>query len=95
VVRWVFTQRLAGHSMAQIARALNDAGVSRPSAAAPARNPHRAGTAWAVPTVALILSNPRCTGRQVWNRQRSTARCSAGTFPTAGLSPPAPRTRRW
>jgi site-specific DNA recombinase len=108
VVRWMFTQRLAGHSMARIARALNDAGVPCPSAADPGRNPHRAGTAWTVPTVSSILSNPRYTGRQVWNRQRTdlhsptprtsawaTARCSAGTFPTAGLSPPAPRTRRW
>ena len=71
VVRWMFTQRLAGHSMARIARALNDAGVPCPSAADPARNPHRAGTAWTVPTVASILSNPRYTGRQVWNRQRT------------------------
>ena len=42
---WMFTQRLAGHSMAWIARALNDAGVPCPSAADPGRNPHRAGTA--------------------------------------------------
>jgi len=41
----MFTQRLAGHSMAWIARALNDAGVPCPSAADPGRNPHRAGTA--------------------------------------------------
>jgi len=71
VVRWMFTQRLAGHSMARIARALNDAGVPCPSAADPGRNPHRAGTAWMVPTVSSILPNPRYTGRQVWNRQRT------------------------
>jgi site-specific DNA recombinase len=71
VVRWIFTQRLAGHSMARIARALNDASIPCPSAADPARNPHRAGTAWTVPTLASILSNPRYTGRQVWNRQRT------------------------
>jgi site-specific DNA recombinase len=70
VVRWMFAQRLAGHSKARIARALNDAGIPCPSAADPARNPHRTGTGWTVRTVASILSNPRYTGRQVWNRQR-------------------------
>ena len=69
VVRWMFAQRLAGHSVARIARALNDAGMPCPSAADPARNPHRAGTGWTVRTVGSILANPRYTGRQVWNRQ--------------------------
>ena len=71
VVRWIFAQRLAGHSVARIARALNEAGVPCPSAADPGRNPHRAGTGWALGTVTTILSNPRYTGRQVWNRQRT------------------------
>ena len=71
VVRWMFAQRLAGHSVARIARALNEAGVPSPSAADPERNPHRAGTGWTLGTVATILSNPRYTGRQVWNRQRT------------------------
>ncbi|MEV0055940.1 recombinase family protein [Saccharopolyspora shandongensis] len=44
-----------------------------PSGADPARNPRRSGRAWITPTVAGILDNPRCTGRQVWNRH-STAR---------------------
>src|SRR5690242_6210504 len=35
VVRWIFAQRLAGHSMARIARALNEAGNPCPSAADP------------------------------------------------------------
>jgi hypothetical protein len=35
VVRWIFAQRLAGHSVARIARALNDADVPCPSAADP------------------------------------------------------------
>ena len=39
VVRWMFAQRLAGHSAARITRALNDAGIPCPSAADPARNP--------------------------------------------------------
>ena len=71
VVRWIFAQRLAGHSVARIARALNEAGVPCPSAADPGRNPHRTGNAWALGTVATILGNPRYTGRQVWNRQRT------------------------
>ena len=71
VVAWMFAQRLAGHSVARIARALNDAGIPCPSAADPGRNPHRTGSAWTLGTVATILANPRYTGRQVWNRQRT------------------------
>jgi site-specific DNA recombinase len=71
VVRWMFAQQLAGHSAARITRALNDAGVPCPSAADPARNPHRSGAGWTLRTVAAILANPRYTGRQVWNRQRT------------------------
>jgi site-specific DNA recombinase len=33
--------------------------------------PHRTGSAWTLGTVATVLSNPRYTGRQVWNRQRT------------------------
>jgi hypothetical protein len=69
IVAWMFAQRLAGHSVARIARALNDAEVPCPSAADPARNLHRAGQGWTLTTVGAILSNPRYTGRQVWNRQ--------------------------
>ena len=71
VVRWMFAQRLAGHSVARITRALNDAGIPCPSAADPGRNPHRTGAAWAPGTVTSILGNPRYTGRQVRNRQRT------------------------
>jgi site-specific DNA recombinase len=59
--------------VARIARALNEAGVPCPSAADPGRNPHRSGAAWTLRTVATILGNPRYTGRQVWNRQRTDA----------------------
>ena len=41
VVRWMFAQRLAGHSVARIARALNDAGIPCPSAADPAQSAPR------------------------------------------------------
>ena len=67
----MFAQRLAGHSAARITRALNDGGIPCPSAADPARNPHRTGARWTLRTVAAILANPRYTGRQVWNRQRT------------------------
>ncbi|MCW3817758.1 recombinase family protein [Micromonospora sp. DR5-3] len=70
-VRWIFEQRLAGYSVASIARALNDTGIPCPSGADPARNPHRSGQRWMLTTVAAILANPRYTGRQVWNRQRN------------------------
>ena len=71
VVRWIFAQRLAGHSVARIARALNEAGIPCPSAADPGRNPHRDGAGWTPGTVTTILQNPRYTGHQVWNRQRT------------------------
>jgi site-specific DNA recombinase len=71
VVKWMFAQRLAGHSVARITRALNDTATLCPSASDPKRNPHRSGTTWTLTTVAAILANPRYTGRQVWNRQRT------------------------
>ena len=67
----MFAQRLAGHSVARITRALNDAHVPCPSAADPDRNPHRPGDRWHLGAVRAILSNPRYTGHQVWNRQRT------------------------
>jgi site-specific DNA recombinase len=70
-VRWIFAQRLAGHSVARIARALNEAGVPCPSAADPGRNRHRSGAGWTLGAVTTILENARYTGRQVWNRQRT------------------------
>jgi site-specific DNA recombinase len=68
-VRWIFAQRLAGMSVAGIARRLNERGVPCPSQADRQRNPHRHRGMWTVHTVASILANPRYTGRQVWNRQ--------------------------
>ncbi|GAA3892931.1 recombinase family protein [Saccharothrix violaceirubra] len=67
-VTWIFEQRVAGRSLAGIARALNERGVPSPSQVDRDRNRHRVGSVWAVPTVAAILGNPRYTGRQVWNR---------------------------
>jgi len=104
----MFAQRRAGHSLARITRALNDAGIPCPSAADPERNPHRSGRAWTLFTVRAILANPRYTGRQVWNRQPTShelidpANTGLGhrqvqRWPSrkAGSSPTAPRTRHW
>jgi hypothetical protein len=62
-----------------------------PSGYDPYRNRHRSGEAWTLRTVAEILANPRYTGRQVWNRQRTDHQPI-----TPGL-PPQRRnsTRRW
>lgn len=70
-VKWIFERRLAGHSVASIARELNTRGIPCPSGMDPERNRHRSGAAWTLGTVAAILANPRYTGRQVWNRQRT------------------------
>jgi Recombinase/Recombinase zinc beta ribbon domain/WD domain, G-beta repeat len=77
-VQWMFAQRLAGRSIAGIARELTERGVPCPSEVDPQRNRHRDGGAWTLRTVAVILSNPRYTGRQVWGRQQQAARRSAG-----------------
>lgn len=83
-VRWIFAQRLAGHSASRIAHDLNSRGVPRPSSADPARNRHRRGAEWTLRTVATILANPRYTGRQVWNRQRTDHDSAAGGRKRAG-----------
>jgi site-specific DNA recombinase len=64
-VAWIFGQRLAGKSVAAIARTLNDQGVPCPSIMDRVRNRNRAGDGWSLRTVAAILANPRYTGRQV------------------------------
>jgi DNA invertase Pin-like site-specific DNA recombinase len=68
-VTWIFGERARGRTVASVVRELNDRGVPCPSSADPGRNVHRTGERWIVRTVAMILENPRYTGRQVWNRQ--------------------------
>lgn len=70
-VRWMFAQRLAGRSVASIARELTERGVPCPSEVDPERNRHRSGGEWRLRSVAVILANPRYTGRQVWDRQHA------------------------
>jgi site-specific DNA recombinase len=74
VVRWMFAQRLAGHSAARITRALNDAGIPCPSAADPERNPQRSGAGWTLRTVAAILAPTRGI---------RAGRCGTGSAPTS------------
>ncbi|MEV6823341.1 recombinase family protein [Amycolatopsis sp. NPDC051102] len=78
-VAWMFRQRLAGHSIASIARHLNERRVPCPSSADPDRNRHRTGGAWTLRTVAVILANPRYTGRQAWNRRATDTSGPAST----------------
>ena len=70
-MRWMFAARLAGRSVAAIARELNERGVPCPSTADPGRNRHRSCRGWNLRSVAVILSNPRYTGREVWSRHQS------------------------
>jgi site-specific DNA recombinase len=75
----MFEQRLAGRGVASIARELTELGVPCPSAVDPERNRHRDGDTWTLRTVAVILANPRYTGRQVWNRQGSGSQHPMGS----------------
>jgi len=70
VVARIFTEYLAGRGMFSIAEGLTRDGIASPSAHDPERNRHRSGAAWSKSAVRVILSNPRYTGRQVWNKQR-------------------------
>jgi DNA invertase Pin-like site-specific DNA recombinase len=77
-VEWIFTERVRGRSVASLVRELNKRGVPCPSSADRERNGHRSGERWIVRTVAMILENPRYTGRQVWNRQSTNGHGSGG-----------------
>ncbi|GAB2775410.1 recombinase family protein [Streptomyces daliensis] len=69
VVQRIFREYLAGFGIFAIAQRLTADGVLCPSAADRSRNPHRSGAAWSKSAVRAILTNPRYTGHQVWNRQ--------------------------
>lgn len=77
-VEWMFTERVRGRSVASLVRELNDRGVPCPSSVDPERNGHRGGGRWIVRTVAMMLENPRYTGRQVWNRQTTRGHGAGG-----------------
>ena len=71
IVRRIFAEYIAGRGMTTIARGLTRDGIACPSAYDRARNPHRNTEVWETTAVRAILLNPRYTGRQVWNRQRT------------------------
>ncbi|MFI7453680.1 recombinase family protein [Nonomuraea sp. NPDC049714] len=70
VVRWIFSEFLKGRGYLDIAEDLTLQGILSPSASDPGRNKHRDQLAWSKYAVRVILTNPRYTGHQVWNRQR-------------------------
>jgi site-specific DNA recombinase len=70
VVVRIFAEFLAGLGIYAIAERLTAEDIPSPSAYDPGRNRHRCGIAWNKYAVRAILTNPRYTGRQVWNRQR-------------------------
>jgi site-specific DNA recombinase len=70
VVQRIFDEYLGGIGIFSIAQRLTSEGVPSPAANDPARNRHRTGIAWSKSAVRVILTNPRYTGRQVWNKQR-------------------------
>ncbi len=71
VVRTIFASFASGKGIFAIAEDLTRAGIPSPSAHDPARNRHRCGIAWSKSAVRAVLTNPRYTGYQVWNRQRT------------------------
>lgn len=70
VVTRIFAEFLGGRGIFAIAERLTREGIPCPSAHDRQRNPHRSGIAWSKSAVRVILTNPRYTGRQVWNKQR-------------------------
>ncbi len=70
IVARIFAEYLSGRGLFAIAEGLTRDRVPSPSAHDPARNRHREGRAWSKWAIRAILTNPRYTGHQVWNRQR-------------------------
>ncbi|MEV0038108.1 recombinase family protein [Streptomyces sp. NPDC050804] len=70
VVVRIFTEYLLGKGLYAIAEGLTRDSIPCPSAHDRARNPHRDGHAWSKSAVRTILTNPRYTGHEVWNKQR-------------------------
>ncbi len=70
VVVRIFAEFIAGKGIYAIAEGLTRDGILSPSAYDPGRNRHRDTRAWSKSAVRVILTNPRYTGRQVWNKQR-------------------------
>ena len=71
IVQRIYRDFVAGYGLFAIAEALTADAIPCPSANDPARNSHRSGIAWSKSAIRVILTNPRYTGRQVWNKQRN------------------------
>jgi site-specific DNA recombinase len=66
----IFALFLPGYGYLGIAELLTGEAIPSPSGYDPDRNPHRDGRAWSKSAVRAILTNPRYTAYQVWNKQR-------------------------
>lgn len=71
VVKRIFREYIAGYGIFAIAERLTADDILSPSANDPGRNRHRDTVAWSKYAVRAILLNPRYTGHQVWNKQRT------------------------
>lgn len=70
IVARIFAEFITGTGLYAIAQGLTRDGIPCPSAHDRDRNRHRSGVAWSKSAIRAILTNPRYTGHQVWNRQR-------------------------
>jgi DNA invertase Pin-like site-specific DNA recombinase len=70
VVQRIYREYLTGTGIYAIAERLTRDGILSPSATDPARNSHRHVPARGKSANRVILTNPRYSGRQVWNKQR-------------------------
>ncbi|CAM01607.1 recombinase [Saccharopolyspora erythraea NRRL 2338] len=71
VVQRIFREYLSGAGLYAIAEGLTRDNIACPSAHDRKRNSHRSGVAWSKGAIRTILTNPRYTGRQVWNKQQA------------------------
>ncbi|GAA2439082.1 recombinase family protein [Streptomyces mauvecolor] len=69
VIQRIYAEYLLGKGYLAIAIGLTIDDIPCPSAHDRPRNSHRHGTAWSKGAVATILTNPRYTGHEVWNKQ--------------------------
>jgi site-specific DNA recombinase len=69
IVQRIYDDYLSGIGVYAIAQQLTADGILSPAAADRERNKHRCGIAWSKSAVRTILTNPRYTGFQVWNKQ--------------------------
>jgi site-specific DNA recombinase len=70
VIKRIFALFLQGYGYLSIAEQLTSEAIPSPSGYDPDRNPHRDARAWSKSAVRAILTNPRYTGYQGWNKQR-------------------------